>query len=74
MKAAVIMNDEEWERYKDRFPVGSMMHGPMVPPSYPVIVISVLEERDYGHGTHEVRHSFIEQIALKKMLGMPWIS
>lgn len=72
MQARIIMDDAEWERYKQGFTVGTQMHSPMVPPSFPVLVVSEVVNGGFGHAPSRMaRHSFIEAPEMKRFLGLP---
>lgn len=67
----VIFNDEEWQSYKRQFIVGSQMHSPSDPPSFPVLVTTTVVNVDYGvPGREEAQHSFIEARDLRRILGL----
>lgn len=71
MRTKIIFSDKEWEDYKASFSVGSMMHVPKVPPSFPVLVTSVLAPNPYYQShSSQAQHSFIEAADLKRMLGV----
>ena len=72
MQAKVVMDVVEWDQYKKLFTVGSQMHYPMIPPSFPVLVVSEVRNDGYGsRASITAYHSFIEAQDMKRFLGLP---
>lgn len=73
MKAKVINSPEEWHIYCRSFSIAGDCHGPRVPPSFPVLVISetrLVKDPQPNHIRWEAEHAFIELPDLKRMLGL----
>lgn len=66
------MDESEWEAYKGSFHLAMNQHQPSDPPSFPVLVVSVIKNEGYGSAaTDIVRHSFVEVHDLKRLLNLP---
>lgn len=69
MHAQVIMNDEEWVAYKKCLGTDAHSHLPQIPPSFPVLVFTVLETDQHREWAYQARHSFIELVDMQRFLG-----